>query len=597
MKCFEIHCEDALYCQCMCQQKPIFLCSKHRQSHLENFGPHSLQSLPDHSLFKVQEIGAFPSLTQSQDFYFCAFQKQICALGIVIEDAEVPQNWKICLKNIRKTFVKKLVKLTKGEKQENEEIRNLCLEFETAMRKIIPNYQSSEDFKEIVQRFFIKMHSKIERELALLIENLVNFLKVKLQMPETCTVNFFYKANLKAAEQDFFGIILLAKGFDIKQIMEAFCDKFRKFYSGNIDISVHFKSLETDYYKMEAAQIADFACKVKNYLKSVYESVGHCRVSVISQCYEERKEPENTENLTPIFSRLFLKGEFSITQALEVSNELFFTIIDKSRHKAFIAKVNQTSVHIVLILESINVVIASGSTFENFAIFENHQKSRFLYRLIKNKLVQIERIMMNSDLFSKVTSAVYIDTCELLLCTTETGDILCNKNRDINELKSLNPLEKKISLYFDIGSQILSIVTDDFLHFFTGNLRILYSFQWTSKPISFFEYGAQLCYFPLSELKVYSEFLLTPEDFSMCVPPRRSFSMRQGKNLVQGFLQKVMKKSSGYKKVLNLLKVEITTNPTLSKSNYLSKTSLSLASSPTSERLETEVKVDSEPIE
>ena len=563
MKCSVSLCEETPWCKCTCAEEELILCNTHRFHHMSTEGNHILEDIPGNSLLQSKQIELCSSFTSSE-FLLSEFDNRLIILSLETTECPLPKNILHCLDSMNDIFLKKLLKL---EWNFSRDAPKICENFLFAIKQVLPSCSIDclQFTVEIVNRL-TSLYATSAEVFAPLIEKLISQLKKELNMPDTIRKNLFYTVNLKAAENDFYYEILQLKEFASKNVYPIFESKFQGFYNAAPYVKGHFNNLEKEYRAKELENQERWRAEIINFTKDLYSSTSYSEVVV--NLYEKdldyRRESLGIQmQFKKIFQRILHTGNFKINQVIDISHELFFTIVEIDIKKTYIIKVNQEESCIVMSLDSENVVIASGSVKDRIIIFQNYPRKYFTCRLHKNKEIEDSLINLDIETYSSITSAVFIESTGFIICSTTEGIIFSNDSTCKDRLTHLTNSERCITMKYHSNAHLLSLVTDTHLIFLSSSLRLLYKFRIYGQPVELLLKNNLLIFYNTdSSLTSCNILMLSDSDISCLNEELRRLEVPIIERGIRYIKSLTRQKVDGeYNKIIKKIKVELNILP------------------------------------
>ena len=563
MKCFATLCDETPYCKCTCGEEELILCNYHRFQHMAAEGNHILDDIPGNQILKSKQIELCPSSIDSE-YLVSEFNNKLVILNIETTNCTLPKTLLNCLDSMDEIFLQKIFEL---ERNFSKDAPKICEDFIFYVSKVLPSLSvNCAAFTSVIVNHLTKMYAECSAIYAPLIEKLVSKLKKELNMPETRKKNLFYTVELKAAEQEFYYEILLLEEFTAKKAYSIFISKFQGFYNESIDIKAHFNNLEKEYRRKQLEIHEISKAEIITYSKSIYLNVTYNEVLVNLHendldCWEEFLSIQI--QYKKIFQKIFHAGNFKINQILEISSELFITIVEINSKKTYVIKVNKEVSCVVIRLDSDSAVIASGSVKECIVIFQNSPRKYLTFRLRKNKFIENSLIHLEIDSNCTISSAVFIESSGLIICSTAEGIIFSTDHACRDRLLVLTDSDKCIIIKYHIHTRLVSLVTSSQLILLTSSLRLLYKFRLYGRPVELILKNDQaILYNTCNSLTNYNILRLSDCDFSCLSKNSNQLGVSLGQKAVR-FIKTLKRQKiyNMYEKELKKVKVGMNISP------------------------------------
>ena len=375
---------------------------------------------------------------------------------------------------ISSKFEDKFFKIPRGN---TEALKKVCDEVNNALVEFIPNWKINEfGLEAFANNLFINFHSQMMDLQASKALGLFNDLQSSYKF------NFYFERVLLSNQRlddkknEFLAATFELKEFRAESLKKLFLDKLKNFmenFNANTPSKIEFKCcvIEEEFSNEVELMVSLNKRKLNEFL---IESMKRFNYGLLT-LGTVRVYPNNDESETNIRHRCYLIQEIlSLGQVVSISTETCISLIslNESNQNLFIITSPQISTCLDVLDRDPDIVIASGSNYENFMYFNNNKRILSKGYIIKpGKYKETQRFELDPGPVN-VLSAVFIRlTNELIFLNSSR--VLCYKTFT-SKSRNINHLETYAYSKIDGNGEYSFLISNDEFAVVNSALQIVY---------------------------------------------------------------------------------------------------------------------------
>ena len=505
--CSTRDCKSRAEISCAGRQQTQYFCLIHFTVHSSEYEIHQIIDLEYGSPQLVMNAYEIIEKGQEREDEFQIFQanRGIFLMAIKNISIRMPNDYMTSLNNITGVFIDKICLMPNGK---SEKLEKKCTRFTEALNKLI--YNLDIDHKHIVPligEIYGKLHSKIADQVYTGLLHLVDTAQNVLKMPEKVKKNLIFTVKLSDQKSRFIEKILMTADYSIDTVKAEFYEHFSKFFKESdqniYDQLKYFdETLQNEKAKLINAAKQEFFEYVESTLiRGFYLRSG---VFTIKFSPDSIRSCLNSDWVM-LLSMILKEDSPQVHSIIEISAfEIIICVVVKI--KTFLIYHAWNNSNILMVLPSVDFVVASGSVPSSILVAQNYPKSIDEYAIVSNKLKKKRRFEFNLETFEKIDYLALAKDQDKAFFSTDVGNI--NMNSLSSPARTRIPIdlggEKCVGLSYIPQKGVVCLKTPNFLRIFTGSLDILHRIAVRGTSLTYICSESVCSFYILDSHRVYN---------------------------------------------------------------------------------------------
>ncbi|OMJ87691.1 hypothetical protein SteCoe_10535 [Stentor coeruleus] len=475
-QCSYTRCPNFAFLECICTMPPTLICKDHEESHRQLDGDHEIRDYMP-ILAQANSVDIKETNEDKVKYALGSYGGNLGLLKLKAFIAKLHPEIEQCLKIMNEKFIKDIMKLVKSNEKKLKEKTEKYL---IAFKKVLVNMKiSSEEFFKQIFMIFCDFHAAVDSELSDELHRTVGKLKGLCKMPGKVKKYYVIETTIDDADNKFYLKVMTLEEYDKEKIISVFKDEYDNFIIDDSAIIREFTQLDLEFTKSKSNIKAQFLEEFHKYIHSLADNEKFTQISIYYSPLPTKLDTLYLDvfpEWVVAYSGIFMKSHFDIKQTLDISGKLFIVLVDLIMDLSFILVFSDMISYISLVLETSEVIIATGSLDDSIIIVQNTPKKTTEYYLDSTYVLRyVKDISLGIDSFAIVSSSSYIqDTNSLVFSIKEGNCYSYNLNEESLQMPFINTLsEPALQVLYINTIKLLVIRTASRLLFFTANYQLL----------------------------------------------------------------------------------------------------------------------------